>query len=36
MHLAAVALANATGALLWAVGMVLLGYAAAAVRRRVR
>jgi membrane-associated protein len=31
MHLAAFALANATGALLWAVGMVLLGYAAAAV-----
>jgi membrane-associated protein len=31
MHPLAFALANATGALLWAVGMVLLGYAAAAV-----
>ena len=31
MHPLAFALANATGALLWAVGMVLLGHAAAAV-----
>jgi membrane-associated protein len=31
MHAVAFALANATGALLWAAGMVLLGHAAAAV-----
>jgi membrane-associated protein len=31
MHPVTFAIANATGALLWAVGMVLLGYAAAAV-----